>query len=239
MPVVIHDRLYYRYTWDMNGMTCGWEQANSLRVVMDGFDHESCEMGPCDFVKPYQPHPNARPGEVGNDVNSPRPFFLHTDVVYLYYDNQSFDYWTDPAAFYAELDVNFDPYIWNVDYLEAAPYGWDLMLRQTTYGGQGYYRSGFFYFTQDTTYDPGNLPFDPDHIGEPGYNGPCADPTAPTGNPDTEECWPEWEPITWWQADELHVDGDAGNWYSNLTPLCPWCDDGVSFAERTSVNWVP
>jgi hypothetical protein len=214
MPVMMNGWLFYRYTWDYVSDPNQWSESSVLRVVMDGFDYGSCdEFGNCDFVKPLENHPGARPGDPGNDASSPRPEFLHTTVMY----NNAQDYWGDPPD-YRPLDVDHNPGIpFRVDYLEVAPYSLNLLYQNTNWGGE-FYESQFYGYTQDQT------------------SGPCADGITT----DTNQCFPEWSPNTFWNSHQWRVDGQAGNWYVNSgNPLRPWDQDSLLFAERETVDWVP
>ena len=230
MPVMVNGWLFYRYTWDFNPDPNNWNESSVINVILDGFDHGSCGPSGCDFVKPWQAHPGMRPSEVGNNTASPRPQFLHTTVV----ANYAQDYWNDTPN-YQPVDVDFNPDgPYRLDYLELSPYGFQLLFQNTNWGGE-FYERDFFWFALDTTYDGGNNPFDPDHIGEPGYNGPCAN-----GDSDTNQCFPEWRLNTFWDNHQWRVDGQAGNWnVFSGNPLRPWDDDSLLFAERETVDWIP
>jgi hypothetical protein len=181
MPVRVNQYLFYRFT-DVNGPT--------LRVI-DSIDYTGCNPGPCDFVHAFQPHPAVCAGNPGNDVASPRPNFVHTDVVF------DTDGPGGPGCTFAPVDARMVALTapFDVDYYEVSSYGMNIMMyRQLT--GLGLVNA----------YNRGEM--------EDASNGPCADGVTT----DSNRCWPEWYPVMDTDGFKHFVDNMVGNWFWDNDP---------------------
>ncbi len=200
MPVMQNGWLFYRYT----SLNPAPDSGSSLRVIT--MLDRNCNPN-CDFVQPFIPHPPAAcPGQPGNDATTPRPTYLHTNIV--------FDSDPGPACNYRTLDANPNMLdaAFTLPYYEVEVYGWGLMFPAQGGFVNPHYR-----------WDLG--------IGDP-VSGPCAD-----GNPgdgDSDECFPEWQPVTFDNMDFNRVDGMVGDWYQP-----PFGNHTLAYAERNTVDWTP
>jgi hypothetical protein len=199
MPVRGDNWLFYRYT-DVDG--------SRLRAIED-FDWQSCNPGPCDFVKPFQAHPaTACPGDPGNDATDPRPNFVHTDVVFDSDDTATCNYVP------VDYDLSGTGPTYDMEYFDVSPYGRNIMF----YGNEN---DGF----RNVNYR-WDLEIENTTVGV----GPCADGVGT----DSDRCFPEWDRVTWDYNNTHFVDSMVGNFWHGY----PW-EYTLYWAERDAVDWVP